>query len=56
MAIPRGPALEAGPTLLREAYKFIPNRCRRFRSDVFQTRLMSRRVVCMSGPKQPEFL
>lgn len=49
MAIPRDPTFEAGPDLLREGYEFIPNRCRRLRSDAFETRLMFRRVVCMSG-------
>lgn len=49
MAIPRDPTLEAGPDLLREGYEFIPDRCRRLQSDAFETRLMFRRVVCISG-------
>src|SRR5690348_1825865 len=31
---------------LREGYAFISNRCRRFGSDLFQTRLMLTRAVC----------
>lgn len=34
---------------VREGYEFISNRCRRYRSDVFETRLMSRPVICMRG-------
>lgn len=37
--------------MLREGYEFIPNRCRRWETDAFETRLMMRRVVCMSGPE-----
>ncbi|MFV1994257.1 MAG: cytochrome P450 [Verrucomicrobiales bacterium] len=35
--------------LLREGYLFIPNRCRSLNSDVFETRLMSKDVICLSG-------
>lgn len=35
--------------LLREGYEFIPNRSRRYRSDVFDTRLLLRKAVCMTG-------
>ena len=36
-------------SFVRDGYEFISNRCRRYRSDVFQTRLMSRPVICMRG-------
>lgn len=35
--------------LLWEGYRFIPERCRRYRSDVFETRLMLTKVICMVG-------
>ena len=35
--------------LVREGYEFISERCRRYRSDVFETRLLFRPVVCMRG-------
>lgn len=35
--------------LLWEGYRFIPERCRRYRSDVFETRLMLTKVICMMG-------
>lgn len=34
---------------LREGYAFIANRCRRYRSDVFETRLLLQPVTCMRG-------
>lgn len=34
---------------LREGYLFIPERIKRYRSEVFETRLLGRRVICMSG-------
>ncbi|HET7570420.1 MAG TPA: cytochrome P450 [Gammaproteobacteria bacterium] len=37
--------------LLSEGYNFITNRCARYRTDVFQTRLMLRKVICASGPE-----
>lgn len=40
--------------LLKEAYDFIPNRCEKLGSDVFETRLMMRPVVCMRGPEAAE--
>lgn len=43
------PAPDSSVALLREGYNFIPTRCRRFGSDLFQTRLMLKRAVCMTG-------
>ncbi|WP_207461507.1 cytochrome P450 [Azospirillum sp. SYSU D00513] len=47
--IPRDSALDSTLSLLSEGYRFIPERCRRYRSDLFETRLMLRRAVCISG-------
>jgi hypothetical protein len=35
--------------LLSEGYSFIPERCRRLGTDVFETRIMLTKVVCMTG-------
>jgi len=35
--------------LLREGYLFIPNRCKALKSEVFQTTLLSKKVICLSG-------
>ena len=47
--IPRDEAFDSTLRLLREGYEFLPRRCRRLRSDAFETRLMLRRAVCVSG-------
>lgn len=40
--------------LYREGYDFIANRCTRFQSDIFETRLMLQRVICMKGREAAE--
>lgn len=40
--------------LLSEGYLFIPNRIRKYRSPIFLTKLMGKKVVCMSGRKPAE--
>lgn len=52
--IPRDRAFDSSLALLREGYDFIPRRCRRYRTDIFATRLMLRPVVCISGPGAAE--
>jgi fatty-acid peroxygenase len=51
MAIPRDPAPDSSIFLLREGYEFIWNRCRRFDSDLFQTRIMGKKTICIHGPE-----
>lgn len=47
--IPREKGLDQTLALLREGYEFISNRCELFQSDIFETRLMGEKVICMSG-------
>jgi fatty-acid peroxygenase len=47
--IPRDPSFDSTLAFLREGYRFIANRCDRLRSDVFATRLMLQRVICLRG-------
>src|SRR3569833_876051 len=49
MDFPRDPGLYNTLALLREGYLYIPNRCRRYHSDVFKTRLLLQDTICMSG-------
>ena len=49
MPIPKDPSPDSTLALLREGYAFIPERCRRLGADIFETRLMLQRAVCMSG-------
>lgn len=48
-SIPRDPLPDSTLALLSEGYRFIPNRCDRFGSDIFETRLMLTRAICMRG-------
>jgi fatty-acid peroxygenase len=47
--IPRDRSPDSTLALLRDPYRFIARRCRRYRSDVFQTRILLRGTICMSG-------
>jgi fatty-acid peroxygenase len=46
---PREPGLDHSMALLKEGYRFIGNRCQRYDSDVFETRLVMSRVLCVTG-------
>lgn len=47
--IPHDGSLDSTLALLRDGYDFIGKRSRRLQSDIFATRLMQRRAVCMVG-------
>lgn len=49
MAIPQDQVFDSSLALLRQGNTFIYNRCRQFGSDIFQTRLMLKKTVCMQG-------
>jgi fatty-acid peroxygenase len=51
MAIPKEKCLDSTWKLLTEGYLFIPNRCYKYHSDLFQTRIMGQKVICMTGEK-----
>lgn len=53
-SIPRDPALESTLAFLSEGYLFIAARRRRLRTDVFQTRLLLRPTICLSGREAAE--
>ncbi|QGJ68869.1 Fatty-acid peroxygenase [Planctomycetales bacterium 10988] len=40
--------------LLRDPYRFITKRCERHQSDLFQTRVMLRKVICLQGKETAE--
>jgi fatty-acid peroxygenase len=52
--IPRDRSWDSTLSLLFNPYGFIRDRCRRYRADLFETRLMLRRTVCMTGPLAAE--
>lgn len=48
--IPRDGDFDGTLALMRDPYGYVSERCRRYGSDLFETRLMLRRTVCMAGP------
>lgn len=48
-SIPRDARFDSTLSLLKEGYEFISNGCRRYRSDIFETRLMLSRAYCVLG-------
>ena len=52
--MPHEKCLDSTLNLLMEGYLYIPNRCRRFKSELFTTRLMGKKVICMSGEDAAE--
>lgn len=49
--IPRVPRPDSTLALLKDPYQFISKRCRELHSDVFVTRILLKRTICMSGPE-----
>jgi fatty-acid peroxygenase len=47
--IPREHRGDSTIALLKDPYKFISKRCRELHSDVFVTRILLKRTICMSG-------
>jgi fatty-acid peroxygenase len=48
-AIPTRAFLDRSVALLLEGYTFVTNRCRRYDARAFETRLLGRRAVCITG-------
>ncbi|WP_174731835.1 cytochrome P450 [Mesobacillus harenae] len=47
--VPQEKTLDSSLSLLKEGYNFIQNRTRKYDSEIFQTRLMGQKVICMVG-------
>jgi fatty-acid peroxygenase len=52
--IPKEQGLDHTLSLLREGYLYIPNRRQGFRSDVFETRLLGKKAICLSSKDAAE--
>lgn len=52
--IPQEDGVDSSPSLLSEGYQFIPNRLRKFDSNIFETRLLGKKVICISGEEAAE--
>lgn len=48
-SIPRDKPLDSTLALLREGFPFIQNRCERFGSDIFEARIMGKKMICIHG-------
>jgi fatty-acid peroxygenase len=49
--IPSTAAPDSTLALLLEGYNFIPTRCDRFQSDIFETRFLLQKTICFRGPE-----
>lgn len=47
--IPKIKTIDSSLSLLREGFLFIPNRCKKFNSDIFQTRFLGFKAICLHG-------
>jgi hypothetical protein len=55
MTIPHDHSLGNTLRLLHsEGYEFVSNRCRRFGTDIFSTRILFKKTVCMQGSEAAE--
>jgi fatty-acid peroxygenase len=52
--VPYDKGLDSGLALMRDGYLFIKNRIDRYQSDLFQTRLLLQKVICISGKEATE--
>ncbi|MGM9925419.1 MAG: cytochrome P450 [Bacillus sp. (in: firmicutes)] len=52
--MPREEGLDHTVGLVREGYLYISNRRRGFQSDVFETRLLGKKAICMAGKEAAE--
>ncbi|WP_313432895.1 cytochrome P450 [Siminovitchia terrae] len=52
--MPREEGLDHSVSLMREGYMYIPNRRRSFQSDIFETRLLGQKAICMGGKEAAE--
>lgn len=47
--IPTDSGIDNTLSLVSEGYRFILNRCERYQSDIFQTRLLFKKTICLRG-------
>lgn len=52
--IPKETGVDHTLSLMREGYMYITNRCHSFNSNIFKTRLLGKKVICMVGKEAAE--
>ena len=50
--IPHDHSLDSALALACDGYVFISKRCERLKSDVFQTRLLFQKFICLRGAEE----
>jgi len=53
-SIPKEEGIDQTLSLLQEGYLFIPKRMQKWNTELFETRLLGRKVVCMTGKEAAE--
>ena len=52
--LPRAPKPDSTVALLRDPYRFISKRCADLGTDLFETRLLLQKAICLTGPEAAE--
>lgn len=52
--MPREEGIDQSLKLLREGYLYVSNRCQSFHSNIFETRLLGKKTICMRGKEAAE--
>lgn len=47
--LPHDKSLDNSLALMMEGYEFIQNRCRQYKTEIFEARLLGQKAICMSG-------
>ncbi len=53
-SVPREEGIDHSVSLLREGYRYILNRRESFQADVFETRLLGQKAICLGGKEAAE--
>lgn len=54
MSIPKEEVIDQSVALLKEGYQFIPSRMKKYNTKIFETRLLGKKAVCISGAEAAE--
>ncbi|WP_249869476.1 cytochrome P450 [Oceanobacillus saliphilus] len=52
--IPKEEGIDQALALLKEGYDYIPNRMRKFNTEIFETRFLGKKAICISGEEAVE--
>jgi fatty-acid peroxygenase len=53
-SIPSAKGIDSTLALLRNPYEFIPDTCRDLEGDLFETRILFQKTICMTGAAAAE--